>query len=125
MGYEFVLDEIRIPRQVANGKPLVVTLAGRNQGVAPFYYPWPVELALLDSDHRPAAILPLAIDIRRWQPGRFQVSVSPVVRALPGRYTLALGVRDPWTDRPALGFANALPRKEGWTLLSEVLLSRV
>ena len=35
------------------------SLAGENQGVAPFYYRWPVELALLDSQGKLAEKLPL------------------------------------------------------------------
>ena len=49
-----------------------------------------------------------------------RLSAAPTVRVTPGRYTLALGIRDPWTRRPGIGFANALPRRDGWTLLSEL-----
>lgn len=120
MGYEFALDEIRYTAQLRSGARLELLLIGKNQGVAPFYYPWPVELALLDAKRRVVATFPLKEDIRRWLPGPFRLSAAPKVSAPPGRYTLALGIRDPWTNRPAIGFANALPRYEGWMLLSDI-----
>ncbi|HLV79239.1 MAG TPA: DUF4832 domain-containing protein, partial [Chthonomonadaceae bacterium] len=113
MGYQFALTEIRHAATIASGSRLPVRIAGLNQGVAPFTYPWPVELALLDARQQVVAVLPIQADIRMWLPGPFQVAADPVVQARPGRYTLALGIRDPWTGRPAIAFANALPRHAG------------
>jgi hypothetical protein len=161
MGYEYVLREVRWPESVTTGGPLPIRITGRNQGVAPFYYPWPVELALLQGTHtqlaalpmtavkgtplatlpptgvdgtplatlpptavQPVVTLPLAVDLRTWLPGPFRVTAAPAVPAPPGRYTLAIGIRDPWTRRPAIGFANDLPRHEGWTLLGDITVTR-
>lgn len=123
LGYEFRLSEVRLPRQVATGGRLSCLLRGRNQGVAPFPYPWPVELALLDARGAVVQTMPQPDDIRRWQPGAFTLQASEPVTARPGRYALALGIRDPWTKRPAVGFANALPRTGGWTLLGPVTVT--
>jgi len=120
MGYQYTFQEIRHPERVRSGQPLEFRLVGENQGVAPFYYPWRVELALLDGKGRAAGILPLDWDIRRWLPGRFAERTAPVVQARPGRYRLALGIRDPWTGKPAIHFANQLPRSEGWTIVSRI-----
>jgi hypothetical protein len=120
MGYEFSLREVRHPARVKRGAALAFALKGVNQGVAPFYYPWPVDLALLDAAIRVVERLPLSVDIRQWLPGDFALSAAPVVKAAPGRYSLALGIRDPGTDQPRIAFANDLPRKGGWTVLSSV-----
>src|SRR5579884_94134 len=120
MGYQFALTEIRHAAAVPSGGRLWIHITGENQGVAPFYYPWPVDLALLDAQQRVVEVLPVRADIRTWLPGPFRIAADPVVHARPGRYTLALGIRDPWSDRPAIAFANALPRHAGWTLLSTV-----
>lgn len=120
LGYQYRLTEIRHPPAVARGGALRVDLRGENEGVAPFYYPWPVELALLDDAGTPVARLPLRADVRTWQPGPFRVGESPRVPAPAGRYRLALGIRDPWIDRPAIAFANALDRDGGWTVLSRI-----
>ena len=45
------------------------------------------------------------------------------MHAAPGRYVLALGIIDPYTGRPAIGFANDLPRVNGWTTLAEVRIA--
>ncbi len=120
MGYQFRLTEVRHPATVARGGMLRVAIRGENEGVAPFSYPWPVELALLDASGRPAARLPLRADPRAWLPGPFAIDEPVNVAAPPGRYSLALGLCDPWTGRPAVAFANDLPRREGWTTLSTV-----
>jgi hypothetical protein len=120
MGYQFAIEEVRHPAVVSRGEMLKFSLAGENQGVAPFYYRWPVELVLLDSDGKLAGTLPLDWDVRKWLPGKFQVEASVQVNVAPGTYQLALGIRDPWLDRPSIGFANDLPRNGGWTSLSSV-----
>jgi len=120
LGYQYRLTEVRHADAVPAGEPLRVSLRGENEGVAPFYYPWPVELALLDPSGRAAARAPLDCDLRTWLPGPFEADARVAFSAPPGRYTLALGVIDPWTGRPSIRFANALPVRDGWTALSTV-----
>lgn len=125
MGYEFALRDLRHAAIVRRTEPLAITLRGVNQGVAPFYYPWPVRLALLDGAGRVAGQTATLkrTDVRAWLPGPFTVRDAAVFPGVtPGRYTLALGICDPWTGRPAIGFANRLTRPggEGWTALSTV-----
>ncbi len=120
MGYQFRLTEVRHSAEVLPGTKLHVNIAGSNEGVAPFYYPWPVELALLSDSGKLAVRIPLRCDIRTWQPGRFELDSDVVANAAAGRYKLALGLIDPWTGQPAIRFANNLPSHEGWTVLSTV-----
>ncbi len=114
LGYEYRLDEIRV------SKDLVVEVRGTNQGVAPFYYPWPVELALEDAKGRIAQRWTVKTDLRTWLPGPFHFTSSTKILAHPGQYRLVLGIQDPWTKNPAIGFANALPRHAGWTSLAQI-----
>jgi hypothetical protein len=123
MGYEFALTEIRSPESAARGGRLRVHVSGINQGVAPFYYPWPVELALLDLRANPVERFRLPVDIRTWLPGAFALSADPIVHAPPGRYRLALGIIDPWTRKPGIGFATALDRRNGWTVLTTIRIT--
>lgn len=122
MGYELRLSELRHAPTVRRGKALTFLLQGENQGVAPFYYPWPVRVALLNDANRVVDEAPLAkADLQKWQPGPFTLRDTLLFRtAPPGRYRLALGIVDPWTNRPAIGFANHLPRQNGWTILSNL-----
>ena len=64
MGYQFTLKELRHAAEVKQGGEFAFSLEGENQGVAPFYYPWRVELALLDGKGKLAEKLSLDCDIR-------------------------------------------------------------
>jgi hypothetical protein len=70
-GYRFILDQVTFPTRVQAGDAFEVTLNVRNEGSAPFYYRWPLELALLD----PETLEPVwkshfeEVDIRDWLPG--------------------------------------------------------
>lgn len=66
-GYRFVLDEVRF----SFSDSLKIAFDVTNTGSAPFYYKWPVEVALLDS----RSLKPVwkstfrYADIRKWLPG--------------------------------------------------------
>jgi hypothetical protein len=71
LGYRFVLEEARFSAQVARAGGLRVELRVTNTGSAPFYYDWPVEVALLAPDTHQVvwrANFPQA-DVRTWLPG--------------------------------------------------------
>ena len=120
MGYQFRLTEVRHAAKAARGGPLPVVLSGQNEGVAPFYYPWPVELALLDAAGGVVERHRLAADVRSWRPGALRVDEAIKPRAPAARYRLALGIIDPATDRPSIAFANALDHPGGWAVVSSV-----
>ncbi len=122
MGYEFQLADIRHADTIRQGDPLDVIVSGENIGVAPFYYPWPVELALIDAQGKFTENYQADVDIRKWLPGHFQFHIAPIAKAAPGQYKLALGIRDPWIGNPSISFANNLPRQDGWTILSKVTI---
>ena len=119
MGYQFRLTEIRQPQTVRVGGRCKILLRGVNEGVAPFYYPWPVKLVWLDVQDR-AVLSTLTDDIRSWLPGKFSVEADLIAPLKPGSYRLALGIEDPWTKKPIIRFANDLPIAQGLTLLGEV-----
>ncbi len=124
MGYQFRLTEIRHPAAIKPGANLSIAITGMNEGVAPFYYAWPVELALIDEKEKLAARIPMRADIRTWQPGPFEIKGDVAVKPNPGRYKLALGIIDPWTNQPAVRFANDLSTKDAWTVLSNLVVAR-
>lgn len=66
-GYRFLLDEVRF----SLNDSLRVSFDVTNTGSAPFYYAWPVEVALLDSvTHKPVWKAKMDnVDIRDWMPG--------------------------------------------------------
>lgn len=120
MGYEFELSELKHPGEVKGKQSFQLSLKGENTGVAPFYYPWSAEWALLDSDGAVVDSQATKWDVRNWKPGRFDETAEMTFDAPPGDYQLAFGVRDPWRDRPAIGFANELKVVNGWTVFSKL-----
>jgi len=66
-GYRFVLNEVRFSASDSLNVAFTVT----NEGSAPFYYPWPVEVSLLDMKTRKPVWRATfqGVDIRTWLPG--------------------------------------------------------
>jgi hypothetical protein len=124
LGYEYRLTKLTVPSSITAGEPATVALDGLNQGVAPFYYAWPVELALLDSQGKVAAKTNVAADIRKWQPGPFHLRAAIPTNVTPGNYRLALGIVDPWTGKPSVAFANRLAQSGGYTILNSITIDK-
>lgn len=124
MGYEFQVTELSHVRSITAKQPFRICLNGKNIGVAPFYYPWAVEWALLDAQGKVVAAQPTAWDIRKWLPGEFTEEAQLRFDVPAGQYRLALGIRDPWTNQPRIGFANDITTSSGWQILSELEIKR-
>lgn len=71
MGYRFVLNEVSVSPNVQNGQ-LHFEAEITNEGSAPFYYDWPLELALHNPVTREVVWSQTLseVDIRDWAPGR-------------------------------------------------------
>jgi len=71
LGYRFIVTDFSYPKIAKKGQPLDVSFKVRNDGSAPFYYNWPVELSLLDPDTKTVVWKqPLkTADITTWLPG--------------------------------------------------------
>ncbi len=119
MGYQFRLR--RVAWQLRN-RELRLQVEGVNEGVAPFYYPWQVRVALLREGADVVQEEPVSVDIRQWLPGDFRFSSAVPLRASSGTYRLALGIIDPWQNRPDIRFASDLPLLGGWTVLDTITL---
>jgi hypothetical protein len=110
-GYRFLLHAVEYSGALSPTRELSVAFETSNVGVAPFYYPWQVELSLLDPITRAvvwAAPFP-GVDIRTWQPGAARAThahVFAVPASVPyGEYILALAILDPGGGLPSLRFA--------------------
>ncbi len=117
MGYQFALRSVSVTRE---GESLKLIVKGENEGVAPFYYSWRVELALLDEKGNVVERRPVEIDIRKWLPGKFQEEVKVNFKAWDGRKSLALGIIDPYRKVPNIDFATAIPHRNGWQILGSL-----
>jgi len=119
MGYQYRLLQARWSIRQSR---LRLEVRGVNEGVAPFYYPWQVRLALIRrTDGSVVHGAPLTnVDIRTWQPGPFNFRAELSLSVPRNVYHLALGIIDPWRNRPAIKFANRLQVINGWNVLGTV-----
>jgi hypothetical protein len=121
-GYRYVIDEVKYPKRIETNENFTVSFSGRNTGSAPFYYQWPVELALLDESGDVIWQETFGdVDIRTWMPGdkwknsesKFTIPVEPftaqgtfTMTDLPiGKYIVTLAVLDPSGMESSLRFA--------------------
>jgi len=119
LGYTLHVPRATLESPLA-GKALQGTVTMENRGVAPFYYPWTVQMAVLDKAGNLSS-WPLDWDLRTVLPG------SPLTRTfqgpnsgLPaGDYTLLLGVPNPMAGGHPLKFANTTQdqHRVGWLTL--------
>ncbi|RYG48555.1 hypothetical protein EON79_04110 [bacterium] len=107
IGYDFRLRRLD---ERADGGGWRVTVQGMNQGIAPFYRAWPIRL----KDFATGKVYTSDADVRKWLPG--PIAASFALPAEP-KGALGFGIEDPWTSKPAISFANTLPKKEGWTIV--------
>jgi hypothetical protein len=111
LGYRFVIEQASYSAVVHDDRALTVSVDVRNDGSSPFYYPWPVEVALLDAHTRRPVWRTTwtGVDIRTWLPGETTklsqaFSVPNTVGA--GAYVVSLAILDPAGLVPAARFAN-------------------
>jgi len=71
LGYRFVIKQATYTRDLPLNGAFSFHLEVVNEGVAPFYYPWPLQVALLDPrTHKVKWQVTLpGVDIRAWTPG--------------------------------------------------------
>ena len=98
IGYHFRLRQSIHPKEVESKKDFELTLEWENTGVAPFYFPWPLEISLADEKGDIVYSQISAVDIRKWLPGKSkmeeQVKLSSS-KCLKGQYTLCVAILDP------------------------------
>jgi hypothetical protein len=112
LGYRFVLEEVRYPARINPGVPFRVSIRVRNTGSSPFYYPWPVELSLLDPDTSAVRWRSQFhnCDLRSILPGAEAPEIggeftcpSELARS---DYLLAIAILDPAGNKPSARFAT-------------------
>lgn len=124
MGYQFRLSSLKIPNTINAGESNSVTLNVTNEGVAPFYYPWPVKLGIFQNNVLKQTIT-TNWDVRTWLPGAVTQSTSFVSNLPTGQYDLKIIIEDPWSNASKKGiqFANTNVFSNGWTTLTSFQLN--
>ncbi|MGC8744607.1 MAG: DUF4832 domain-containing protein [Verrucomicrobiia bacterium] len=119
LGYELYISKVQI--QIENNK-LSILLNVTNTGVAPFYYDWPVELGLLNTNREMVTVWKTDWRISTVMPGETSPSwqYQTTVGTIPsGDYRLLLHVVNPLTNGVPLRFANKTQDQHlvGWITL--------
>lgn len=124
MGYNYVLEEFRYPARLQKNQPFTVSFKVVNNGSSPFYYNWPVEIALLNKRTKKKVWGKQLeqVAISDWMPGEDWDKVSGKYRVAPpvnlveaqltldadlpeDEYVISLAVLDPAGMQPSLRFA--------------------
>lgn len=122
LGYEFYVTNAIVADPSGSG-PLNVTVVILNTGVAPFYYDWPVQLAVLNSSNEVVRTWTTPWKLSLLHPGTntvwTYVQTNPGLPA--GQYKLLMGVHNPMTNGIPLRFADTTQDAElvGWLTLGQ------
>ncbi|MFZ4715879.1 MAG: DUF4832 domain-containing protein [Bacteriovoracaceae bacterium] len=125
LGYHFVMTEVSHEKSLRPGDDLKLVLKITNEGIAPFYYPWPVEISLKDLSGAiviSKIISNSAWDIRLLLPGTSTISTTLTIpNALPKQtYKLGFAIIDPNTNLPAVRLGNTGRDTNGRYFFSEL-----
>ena len=98
MGYNYQIDSALFPEKLDQGQLFNITLSIDNIGVAPFYYDWRVEYALLDSNNQLVkSVEANGYDIRRMMPNS-TTDISGLINTgnvATGEYQVGLRIIQP------------------------------
>lgn len=124
MGYRFVLSNFNYPTSIKPNEPFKVSFDVINTGSSPFYYDWPVEIALLNSQTQEVVWSKTlkTPKISQWMPGdnwnnSAKVYTQPAAtnhieeeltldkKLDTGDYIISISILDPSGMLPSLRFA--------------------
>ena len=120
MGYDFRMATAEITRRGEHGATVLLEIV--NQGVAPFYQDWPVELGAIAADGAAVETWPVKWTLRGLLPGETPARWETQIERTTSRdraCTLALRVANPMPGGKRLRFANAAEERDakGWMSL--------
>jgi hypothetical protein len=124
MGYRFLLSNFIYPTSIKQNEPFTISFDVVNTGSSPFYYDWPVEIALLDAKTQQKVwgkTLTTA-KVSQWMPGdkwdnskkeyiepattsHIEESLMLDINLDTGNYIISISVLDPAGMLPSLRFA--------------------
>lgn len=107
MGYNYALEKITRLESVKLGEDTVINMVWNNEGVAPFYYEWPLEISLIDEKGKVAYKEDINVNLTEWMPGRTNVNavINVPKNVETGTYTLAVAIDDKDSLEPAVKLA--------------------
>ena len=127
LGYELYVTNATLV-QNRGADSLSVTIGVLNQGVAPFYYDWPVQLAVWNTSNGIVQSWTTPWKLSCVYPGSNSIwtCTNNNLHLPAGQYKLLLGVMNPMTNGAPLRFANQTQDSDlaGWLTLGQLPVFR-
>lgn len=122
IGYHFVIEEVTHEPVAAAGQPIQIEMVWNNKGVAPFYFPWSLEVGLANAAGELVYLTTVTEDITKWLPGRHIVKIELDIPADLDQdsYTFVVAILDPETNEPGVDLAITGQRDDGRYSLSNI-----
>ncbi len=120
IGYHFVVETVTHEPTIIAGGNLEINMMWNNKGVAPFYFPWSLEIGLINSNGELVHRETTTEDITKWLPGRHVVDFELTIpQDLPaGSYQLVTAIVNPDTGKPGIDLGITGRRNDGRYTLS-------
>lgn len=127
MGYSFRATEALVPSTIATGSSASVGITISNVGIAPFYYSWPITLALVNGSGtivKQSTTSWHVSDIASGASKQF-TGTFPTSGVANGTYSLVAQVTNPLAGGAPIRFANAAQDtvKSGWLTLGSTTVT--
>jgi hypothetical protein len=139
MGYRYIVSSAKYSKRVMPNQDLSIKLDIVNKGSAPFYYKWPLKITLLDKSSKKVVYQKEfdGVDIRKWLPGddwdadknyyktpastyHIEGNFKMPLDIKMGRYTIAIEIDDPATNKPSVKFATQSRDSEGRLIIGDI-----
>ena len=126
IGYRLYIKETILTPASLFASHLRLQITFGNNGIAPFYYDWPMEIYIIDEQGAIIHQQAINIDVRTILPDEFvQTKIMIDTNQIPvGKYTLGVGITDPLTGQPAVHFAMHTNREDAIFELCEVEIKK-
>ena len=125
VGYHFQLVKEIHQENTKAGASTELLMDWENSGVAPFYYQWPLEISLADTNGKIVYKEQTKVDIRKWIPGIHHEKVSITIphKLANGEYNLCVAILDPGTKKPGIQFEMMGKRDDGRYNLGKIIVN--
>jgi len=114
IGYRLFISTVEMPAKVKISSTIKIKVELSNDGIAPFYYHWPIKMYLIDESGGLLTSYLVDADIRKILPGELSsLEIMLPVGDLPnGKYAIGLAIIDPMTGQPGIRLANQNSRND-------------
>ncbi len=124
IGYHFSIVKETHPRKVKRGSEFPIEMEWENSGVAPFYFPWLLEISLADTEGKIVYTQKVHTDVREWLPGHFSIkeNISLPANFSPDKYKICVAILDPEKMMAGINLEIEGKREDGRYTLGKIIV---